>query len=58
VGSITVGKQATLFTSSGDALDMRTNDLTAAFIQGREVQIDGMQQELFERFRQKYAGSE
>ena len=58
LGSITVGKQATLFTSSGDALDMRTNNLTAAFIQGREVRIEGMQQELYERFRQKYAESE
>ncbi len=53
--SIEVGKQATLFTSSGDALDMRTNNLTSAFIQGRQVEIRGMQQELFERFREKYS---
>lgn len=55
LGSITVGKQATLFTSKGDALDMRSNQVTSAFIQGRAVEIDGVQQQLFERFRAKYA---
>jgi len=55
LGSIEVGKQATLFTSQGDALDMRTNRLSSAFIQGRAVTIEGMQQELYQRFKQKYA---
>lgn len=55
LGSITVGKQATLFTSTGDALDMRSNDLSSAYIQGRAVSIRGMQQELYERFKKKYA---
>ena len=58
LGSITVGKYATLFTSRGDALDMRTNDLTSAFIQGRTIQIDGMQQELNDRFQRKYEAAE
>ncbi len=55
LGSIAVGKQATLFTSAGDALDMRTNRLSSAFIEGRAVTIEGMQQELYKRFKQKYA---
>lgn len=54
LGSIEVGKRATLFVSKGDALDMRTNKLTATFIDGRSVQIEGMQQELHKRFKQKY----
>ncbi len=58
LGSISVGKHATLFTSRGDALDMRTNNVTSAFIQGRRVEIDGMQQELNERFRRKYQVSQ
>lgn len=56
VGSLEVGKHATLFISSGDALDMRGNDVVHAFIDGREIVLNGMQQELYERFREKYRG--
>ncbi len=56
LGSIAVGKDATLFVSRGDALDMRTNELTHAFINGREIILGGTQQELYERFREKYSG--
>jgi hypothetical protein len=55
VGSLAVGKDATLFVSSGDALDIRTNNLTAAFIQGRTIELSGMQQQLHERFKRKYS---
>ena len=55
VGSLEVGKDATLFISAGDALDMRSNKLSHAFIQGRHLELDGMQQQLFERFNRKYA---
>ena len=54
VGTLTVGKDATLFISEGDALDMRTNVLTHAFISGKEVTLNNKQQELFERFSRKY----
>lgn len=54
VGSLEVGKDATLFISEGDALDMRTNILTHAFIQGREVSLDTHQTELYERYSKKY----
>ncbi|MGB8706165.1 MAG: amidohydrolase family protein, partial [Gillisia sp.] len=36
-GTLEKGKDATLFISEGDALDMRTNKITHAWIQGREV---------------------
>ena len=56
VGSLEVGKHATLFISKGDALDMRGNDVTHAFIDGREIELNGMQQELYQRFEEKYRG--
>jgi len=55
LGSLAVGKQATLFVSQGDALDMRGNQLTHAFIGGREIVLDGMQQSLYQRFHKRYA---
>ncbi|MEM9302363.1 MAG: amidohydrolase family protein [Pseudomonadota bacterium] len=58
VGSLEVGKHATLFISTGDALDMRGNDVTHAFIDGRKIQLKGMQQELYERFEEKYRDGE
>ncbi len=54
VGSLEVGKDATLFVSQGDALDMRTNILEHAFIQGRKISVDGRQQALFKRYKKKY----
>lgn len=55
VGTIETGKDATLFVSSGDALDMRTSQVQQAFIQGREIDLYGTQQELYERFYEKYS---
>jgi len=54
VGSLEVGKDATLFISTGDALDMRGQQLTAAWIEGRQIELEAMQQELFQRFSEKY----
>lgn len=53
-GSLEVGKDATLFISEGDALDMRTCQVTAAFIQGREISLDNKQKQLYRRFEEKY----
>ncbi|MEO0975159.1 MAG: amidohydrolase family protein, partial [Pseudomonadota bacterium] len=58
VGSIEVGKDATFFLSRGDALDMRTNALTRAFIDGREIDLHGTQQVLYERYKRKYGGGD
>ncbi|MDN5213833.1 amidohydrolase family protein [Fulvivirgaceae bacterium BMA12] len=54
VGSLEVGKEATLFVSEGDALDMRTNRLLHAFINGRQLQLDATQQALYEKYKNKY----
>ena len=55
VGTLEVGKDATLFISEGDALDMRTSQVLGAYIQGRDIDLYGTQQQLYERFRVKYA---
>lgn len=49
-GAIEFGKDATLFISEGDALDMRTCIITAAFIQGREISLDNKQKRLQKKF--------
>ncbi len=54
VGTIEPGKDATFFLSKGDALDMSTNKLTHAFIQGRSINLDSHQEELFRMYMNKY----
>jgi imidazolonepropionase-like amidohydrolase len=53
-GSLEQGKSATLFISEGNALDMRTNKLTRAFIDGRDVSLNTRQKELYDRYMEKY----
>lgn len=53
-GSLEVGKSATLFISEGDALDMRTNQLSRAFIDGRDISLESHQTELWKRYSNKY----
>ncbi|MCB0462468.1 MAG: amidohydrolase family protein [Flavobacteriaceae bacterium] len=57
LGTITVGKNATLFVSEGDALDMRGNQLTHAFIDGRAISLETHQTELWQRYKNKYEGN-
>jgi len=54
VGTIEVGKDATLFVSEGDALDMKGNKLLYAFIEGRNIQLSSKQTELYQRYQKKY----
>ena len=53
-GSIEVGKDANIVISEGDILDMRTSIVTDAFIQGRKINLDDKQKQLYERYNQKY----
>lgn len=53
-GSLELGKDATLFISEGDALDMRTNKLTNAFIQGRMINLENHQSQLYKIYKEKY----
>ncbi|MFD2963582.1 MULTISPECIES: amidohydrolase family protein [Olivibacter] len=53
-GSLELGKDANLFLSVGDALDMKGNQLEKAFIGGRDINLDNLHKQLFERFEYKY----
>ncbi len=53
-GSLEAGKDATLFISEGDALDMRTNQVIAAFIQGRSIDLNNKQKVLYRNYESKY----
>ncbi len=58
MGSIEKGKDATLFISSGDALDMRTGIVERAFIQGRDIDLGDKQKYLYKKFSTKYKRGE
>jgi len=53
-GTLEVGKSATLFVSEGDALDMRGNMLTHAFIDGRDMSLETHQTKLWKRYMGKF----
>jgi imidazolonepropionase-like amidohydrolase len=54
VGSLEEGKDATLFVSAGDALDMRTNNVEWAFIRGKKLDLSNEQKVLYEKYKTKY----
>ena len=53
LGSLESGKDATLFISNGDALEIRTNVLQA-YIQGRKVDMGDRHKMLFHKYQEKY----
>lgn len=53
-GTLEENKDATLFISTGDALDMRTNNVELALINGRIINLDNVQAQLFHKYRKKY----
>ncbi|CAG5085964.1 amidohydrolase family protein [Parvicella tangerina] len=53
-GSIEKGKKATLFISKGDALDITSNDVSYAFIDGRKIDLNNHQKENYEKYKAKY----
>ena len=54
VGTLEEGKDATIIVSKGDALDMRTNQLTQAFVQGRFMRLTNHQDDLYNKYKKKY----
>ena len=53
-GTLETGKSATLVLSKGDLLDMRTNAITRAYIDGRSISLESKQTYLEKKFRSKY----
>ena len=56
-GSLEIGKSATLFISDGNALEMKSNQLSHAFIDGRAISLESHQTELWKRYMKKYEAS-
>ncbi len=54
IGSLEVGKEATLVISEGDILDMKSSKITDVFIQGRSIELMNTQSYQYERYKQKY----
>lgn len=57
-GTLATGKDANIVISTGDLLDMRTNNIVYSFIQGREVDLIALQQRLYQKYRAKYEDQE
>ncbi len=53
-GTLETGKDANIVVSTGDLLDMRTNNVELAYITGRSVSLDNKHKQLYRRFQAKY----
>lgn len=53
-GSLEVGKDANIIISSGDIFDMKSSQITHAFIQGRKIDLENKQTQLYRRYLKKY----
>jgi imidazolonepropionase-like amidohydrolase len=53
-GSLEAGKDANIVVSTGDILDMSTNNIEYAFITGRNISLDNKHKQLYRRFQAKY----
>ena len=53
-GSLEAGKDANIIVSDGDLLDIKTSNINYAFIQGRQINLDNKQKQLYERYKTKY----
>ncbi len=53
-GSIEVGKDANIVIADGDILDMRSSNVSSAYIQGRELNLTDKHKQLYERYKYKY----
>lgn len=58
LGSLDVGKKATLFVSGGDVLDPLGNKVTLEFIDGRQINLENKHRELYRKYQAKNLPSE
>jgi imidazolonepropionase-like amidohydrolase len=49
-GTLEPGKDATFFLSKGNALEMKGQELSRAWIQGREIRLESKQTQLYQKF--------
>ena len=53
IGSLEVGRAATLIISDGDIMDFLTHKVTRMFIDGRVVDLNSKHKELYEKYRSR-----
>lgn len=53
VGSLEIGKLASIVVSEGDILDMRTNKIILAYINGRSISLTNFQNDLHKKYSNK-----
>jgi imidazolonepropionase-like amidohydrolase len=53
-GTLEIGKDANILISNGDALDMLGNQIEVAFIQGRMIDLNNVQKQLYKKYADKY----
>jgi imidazolonepropionase-like amidohydrolase len=53
IGSLEVGKKATIVVSDGDIMDVLTANVTHMWIEGRQVNLDNKHKELYRKYRLK-----
>ncbi|MEP6684539.1 MAG: amidohydrolase family protein [Parafilimonas sp.] len=53
-GSLEKNKDANIIVSDGDLLDIRTSNISYAFLEGRQLNLDNKQKQLYERYKTKY----
>jgi imidazolonepropionase-like amidohydrolase len=51
VGTLEVGKDASIVVSEGDILDIMTNKVIHAFIEGREIDLTNKQKNLYQKYQ-------
>ena len=54
LGSLEIGKLASIVVSEGDILDFSGNKITLAFIAGKPVDLNNRQVELYKKYKAKY----
>jgi imidazolonepropionase-like amidohydrolase len=55
LGSLDAGKDANIVISTGDLLDIQTNNVVQEFIQGRNVDLNNKQKDLYHKYEEKYS---
>ena len=53
-GTLEDNKDATFIITSGDLLDMKSSIVEAAYIQGRKINLDNIQHQLYLKYKKKY----
>ena len=54
IGTLEVGKTATLIVTDGDVLDMKSANVSMMFVDGQETNLTNGQTELYKKYSERY----